>query len=274
MRDVRYALRSLFRTPGFTLTAFLALTLAIGAATTVFSVVDRVLFRPLPYRDADRLVTVGADVRIARAEQLGRSAFTEFEAWRQENTTLSDLAGHQTAGRLTLKLEDEPVEVAATAVTETMLDLLGVAPAIGRLFSAAEYTAGAAPALLLTDAAWRRLYFADPAVVGRSVTINDAPAMIAGVLPRWFVFPSDSARNAPDVLVPFVKTTAPSGARLTMIGRLAEDTTIEAARTELDRIAAARRGDSGMRNCCDRRRECRTARRPRNETIAHADDRC
>ena len=247
MRDVRYALRSLFRTPGFTLTAFLALTLAIGAATTVFSVVDRVLFRPLPYRDADRLVTVGADVR-SRGQSNWAISVPEFEAWRQENTTLSDLAGHQTAGRLTLKLEDEPVEVAATAVTETMLDLLGVAPAIGRLFSAAEYTAGAAPALLLTDAAWRRLYFADPAVVGRSVTINDAPAMIAGVLPRWFVFPSDSARNAPDVLVPFVKTTAPSGARLTMIGRLAENTTIEAARTDLDRIAAARRGDSGMRN--------------------------
>ncbi len=136
MRDIHYALRSLFRTPGFTLTALLALTLAIGAATTVFSVVDRVLFRPLPYRDADRLVTVGADVR-SRGQSNWAVSVPEFDAWRSENKTLSDLAGHQTAGRLTLKLEDEPVEVAATAVTETMLDLLGVAPALGRLFSAA-----------------------------------------------------------------------------------------------------------------------------------------
>ena len=247
MRDVHYALRSLFRTPGFTLTAFLALALAIGAATTVFSVVDRVLFRPLPYRDGDRLVTVGANVR-ARGQSNWAVNVTEFEAWRRENTTLSDLAGHQTAGRLTLKLADEPVEVAATAVTETMLDLLGVAPAVGRLFSAADYSAGASPALLLTDATWRRLYLADTAVVGRTVTINDAPATIAGVLPRSFVFPTDSARSAPDVLVPFVTTTAPSGARLTMIGRLAAGATIGAARTEIDGIAAVRRGESGMRN--------------------------
>ena len=82
MRDVRYALRSLFRTPGFTLTAFLALTLAIGAATTVFSVVDRVLFRPLPYRDADRLVTVGADVR-SRGQSNWAISVPEFDAWRR-----------------------------------------------------------------------------------------------------------------------------------------------------------------------------------------------
>lgn len=223
------------------------MSLGIGAATTVFSVADRVLFRPLPYVDADRLVAVGADVR-SRGQHNWAVSADEFDAWRKASRTLSDLAGHQSFGRFTLRLPEEPVELAVGRVTENFLQLLGVAPAIGRRFVAADFVPDAPQAVLLLDAPWRRLYLADPAVVGRVVTLNDAPAVIAGVLPSTFVFPAGSARNAPEILVPLVRTAATSGSRVTMIGRLAPGVRVEDARAEINAIAAARGGDSGLRN--------------------------
>jgi predicted permease len=113
---------------------------------------------------------------------------------------------------------------------------------------AADFVPGAPQAVLLLDAAWRRLYLADPAVVGRAVTLNDAPAVIVGVLPSTFVFPTGSARNAPEILVPLVRTVATSGSRVTMIGRLAPGVSVEDARAEINAMAATRGGESGLRN--------------------------
>ena len=247
MRDLRYALRSLRRTPGFSLTAILALTIGIGASTSVFSVVDRVLFRPLPYRDANRLVSVGADVR-SRGQSNWAVDPVEFVAWREAARTLADLAGYQPSGRFTLTLPDEPVEVSATRVTETFFAMLGTTPALGRLFNPDDFAAGAPRVILVTDAAWRQRFGSDPLVVGRGVTINAAPATVVGVLPRTFAFPTDATRSIPEILLPFAFTAGSSSGRLTMIGRLAPDATVEVARTEINALAAARGGDSGLRN--------------------------
>jgi putative ABC transport system permease protein len=223
----------------------MALTLGIGAATTVFSVADRVLFRPLPYVDARRLVAVGADVRSLGLHNWAVSA-DEFDAWRERSRTLADLAGHfEPRTRSTLTLPDEPVELAVSRVTESFLGLVGVVPAIGRPFNTADFVPGAPQAVLLMDAAWRRFYLGDPAVVGRTVKLDDTPAVIAGVLPRTFVFPASSVRTTPDILVPFIRTP---DSRLTMIGRLAPDATVETAGAEINALAAARGGESGLRN--------------------------
>jgi putative ABC transport system permease protein len=245
MRDFRFAIRSLARTPGFTLTALAALTLGIGAATTVYSVADRVLFRPLPYHDVDRLVTIGADVRSAGMSDWPVN-LDEYDAWRQASRTVSDIAGHIPFGQFTLVLPDEPVEIAVSRVTENFLTLLGAAPRTGRAFNRIDFEPGAAPVALLTDGVWRDLFNGDAAVVGTSITINDLPTLIAGVLPRAFVFPAEAARYKPDVLMPLVRS-AVSGSRATLIGRLTPGATVEDARAEINAIAATRGGPSGYR---------------------------
>ena len=207
MRDIVTALRSLRRAPGFSLTAVLTLALGIGAATTVFSVSDRLLFRRLPYADPDRLVTVGADVRARGFHNWGVAA-DEFDAWRQSTRTLADLGGYQTFGRFTIARGEAPAEVAVNRITPNFLNLLGVPPAIGRSFGDADFVPGAPLALLLTDATWRRLFAADRSIVGQFLTVNGAPAEVAGVLPRSFVFPTAAAREVPDILVPLVRRKA------------------------------------------------------------------
>ena len=247
MREVLTAVRSLRRAPGFALTALLALALGIGAATTVFSVADRLLFRPLPYGDPDRLVTVGADVR-ARGQSNWAVRADEYDAWRLTAKTLADLGGYQTFGRFTILLPEAPVEVAVNRITPNFLSVLQVAPAIGRPFADADFVPGAPLALYLTDTTWRRLFGADPQIVGRFLTVNGAPAEVAGVLPRAFAFPAASARTVPDIVVPLVPTKASSGSGVAMIGRLADGASLQSARVEIDGIAASRAGESGMRN--------------------------
>ncbi|MBP8273372.1 MAG: ABC transporter permease [Acidobacteria bacterium] len=247
MHDIRHGLRGLMRTPGFTCTALLALSLGIGAATTVFSVVDRVLFRPLPYVAADRLVTVGGDIR-SQGMLNWAVATSEFDAWRRSNRTLSDLAGYQSNGRATLKLPDEPVEIPVTQVTQNFLSLLGFRPALGRPLVAADFEPGAPAVMLMLNSAWQRLYAANVSVIGSTVTLNDTPTVIVGVLPDSFVFPGDNSRNAPEIMTPLIITHASAGSRVTMIGRLADHVAIESARAEIDAMARTRAGESGLRN--------------------------
>jgi len=247
MRDIQLAFRSLRRAPGFALTALLALTIGIAAATTVFTVADRVLFRPLPYADPDRLVTVGADVRSKGMSNWAVNV-EEFDAWRDASRTLDDLAGYQTFGRFSLSRSDAPVEIAVNRITINFLGQLGVAPAIGRSFGEEDFQPGAPRALLLTHVAWRRLFQSDRNIVGRFVTVNDEPALVAGVLSSGFAFPTPRRSPVPDVLVPLVRTQASSGSRVSMIGRLAAGETVETARAEMGAIAAARGGESGLRN--------------------------
>src|SRR5262245_61189304 len=189
MRNLLTAFRSLRRTPGFSLTALLALALGIGAATTVFSVTDHLLFRPLPYRDSARLITAGADVR-SKGQSNWAVFGDEYDAWRTSIKSLEDLGGYQTFGRFTVSRPDAPIELVVNRITSNFLSVIGVAPAMGRQFADGDFVPGAPVALLLTDKTWRRQFGADEKVVGQFVTVNGAPGEIAGVLPRGFAFPS------------------------------------------------------------------------------------
>lgn len=244
MRSIGSAVRALRRTPGFTLASLLALSLGIGAATTVFSVADRTLFKPLPYSQIDRLITVGANISARGLTGWGIST-DELIAWRKASRTLSTLEGWHTFGSYTVSLPDGPFEIKVNRVTIGFLPMLGIGAAIGRPFTQADFEQGGPLAVLLTDRTWRREFGADKSVAGRFVTINGAPAEIAGVLPASFVFPIAYERDAPDALIPLVAGSSQS--RVSMIGRLSAGTTVEAARTELDGIAASRKPDVGLR---------------------------
>jgi predicted permease len=244
MRDVKLVCRSLIRAPAFTLAAVLALGLSIGAATTVFSVADGALFRPLPYHDASRLVAVSATVR-ARGFNSNTTP-VELDAWRAASPSVADLASHAPGDRLTIDRPDEPREVVAARVTPNFLTVLGVAPVLGRDFTMADAAPGAARALLLTDGVWRRVFNSDASIVGQSIMASGAPAHVAGVLPRDFVFPSAVSRTRPDVLLVLAPADTDVGARA--IARLTRGATLERAEIELDAIAASRKPASDLRN--------------------------
>lgn len=231
--DARLAWRSLSRRPGFSLVIVLTLGLGIGASTLVYSVVDFVLLRPLPYPDADRLVRVYLAERenppetwaVTGAHYLayeGTAAFDALGASYTQEPTWSDVLGPTAPQRLrTLR------------VSSSYFEVLSVRPIIGRTFLAAEEREGAGVALL-SDRAWRSLYGADPGILGQVVSVDGAPKQIVGVVPSA---PPDPMVGTVDVYLPLDLT--PGGANhadnnyLTVIGRLAEGATPERAGREL-----------------------------------------
>jgi putative ABC transport system permease protein len=172
MHDVKYALRMLLRTPGFTLVAVLTLGLGIGATTAIFSIVNAVLLRPLPYTDADRLVTTRGSLPDLRDFESSLGSFEGMAIWASNLYNLRADAGTQ--------------QVLGGMVTATLLPLLGVQPAIGRNFTADDERQ---PTVILSDALWRSRFGGDPGVLGRTVDLGVASYTIIGVAPAWFRFP-------------------------------------------------------------------------------------
>jgi predicted permease len=250
LRELRGTVRLLARTPGFTATAVVALGLSIGAATTVFSVADGVLFRPLPYAAPERLVSVAATIR-ARDMLNWRFGAIDLAAWRAASVDLLTLAAFGSDRAVTIVLPDAPHDISVAPVTVDFLGVLGVAPALGRDFGEADADASATPAMLITDALWRRRFQADPAIVGRTIVANGVPTVVAGVLPRDFEFPAIRSRHRPDALVALragASGDTRQDTRLDGVGRLADGATAEQAAAVLDRVAARMRSPSGLRD--------------------------
>jgi putative ABC transport system permease protein len=184
-RDLRYGLRMMSKNPGFTAVAVLTLALGIGANTAMFSAVDAVLIRPLPYLDAGRLVMVWDDTG-----QSGESKFfstpAEWHEWRRHNTVFTDIAATQ-PGNVTISSDGEPEELPGRKVTANLWTVLGVKPLLGRVFTEDEDTQGARVAVI-SYALWQRRFGASPDVLGRKITLNDSPYEVIGVAPREFYF--------------------------------------------------------------------------------------
>lgn len=185
MHDVRYALRNLRLAPGLTATVVLTLALGIGANTAIFSIVNTLLFNPLPYPDADRLMAV---TFASEEAPLGDRfwPYPKYAALAAHQTSFDAMAAYGRT-RVTLLRGDLPIYAEAEAVTAGYFPLLGVTPARGRLFRAEEdQVRGEAPVLILSDDIWRRQFGADPKIVGASVTIKQRPYEIIGVMPPAF----------------------------------------------------------------------------------------
>jgi predicted permease len=234
LRDVRYAVRSLARAPGFTLTVLLTLALGIGANTAVFSAVDAVLLKPLPFPEADRLVRL-RQVQEQAAE--AGIAPVRLEEWQRFNVTFDGITGYfmedvsETSGEV-------PERVRRAWVAPRFLEVWGMNPAVGRGFTAAEHRIGGSPAVLVSDRYWRIRLGGDPNVLGRTVRIATASFPIIGVMPPSFLFPDREV----DLWFPSPVDAKVAQSRratwYTGIGRLKRSVTLEQARVNLDAVQA------------------------------------
>ena len=184
-QDVRMALRSLLKTPSFTVVALLTLGLGIGANTAVFSVVRSVILRPLPYPDSDQLVQIWADHRaLGRAEPEWLTP-PQFDAYVRQNRTFEFVAGYQGWGP-NLTGEGNPEAIAGGAVSADFLKVLGVPPALGRGFLSSDDDPNAEKVVILSDALWKRRFNADPSILERGIQLNGEIWTVVGVMPESF----------------------------------------------------------------------------------------
>ena len=240
LQDLKYSLRVIAKNPGFVAIAVIALALGIGANTAIFSVVDAVLFRSLPYRDPARLVWA---TNFASQQRQNLVFADEYAAWRAQNHVFENMAAYSAAAEYTLTGAGAPQRLRGGQVTATFLDVLGVAPQLGRNFRAEEDRPAGPKVAMLSDALWRTNFGADPGVIGRVVAFDDTSYTIVGVLPRNFEFLDN---NPADVLVPFQLSDSSieqSGGQirvairpLSIVARLKPDVTLPTVTKELDAI--------------------------------------
>ena len=246
--DLRHALRNLLRTPGFTTVAVLMLALGIGANTAIFSIVNGIVIQPLAYKDPGRLVSIQEIVE--QFKQLYPTVpvnARHFDEWRKKSSTLENVSLLQPA-EMNLTGAGAPERLKAARVSASFLPTLGVQPAIGRNFLDEEDQFGRSDVVLLSDGLWRRRFGADPAVVGRTITLDGKPYLVAGVLPASFRYPALNryltTREVivPDLLVPMglnLSGIGPFGEfNYACIGRLKTGVSLESARADLDRLTA------------------------------------
>src|SRR5215471_6934166 len=179
--DIRYALRTLLHAPGFAAVAILTLALGIGANTTIFSIMNAVLLRPLPYADPANLVNLGE----AQDGHTGTVGFTTVVDWRAQAQSFDDLALVRT-WTPTLVTSAEPERIPGVRVTANYFSLLGIKPTIGRDFTEAEDHPNRGRVVIISDGLWRRRFNADPSVVGRTIRMNDNDYQVLGVLALAF----------------------------------------------------------------------------------------
>lgn len=238
-QDLRYAFRTFRRDAGFATFAVLIVGLGIGASSTVFSVVNALLIRPLPFHNPDRLVWIeNRDV-----DNEGLSGMTvpvrHFLELRNHSQSFSDIAAYYAfygVGDSKLTGNGEPQRLSGVPVSQNFFSVLGVHPLLGRMFNDDECKWKGPNAVILSYGLWKRRFAADPAIVGRSITLNDEAVMVAGVMPATFDFASVFAPGSRiDLYFPFPLTQETNrwGNTLSMIGRLKPGATLPQASAEL-----------------------------------------
>lgn len=232
LRDVRFALRQLVKSPGFSVVAILTLALGIGSSVAIFSVVNGVLLRPLPYPDPGALVRVYEIV-----PDYGRFSVApaNFLDWRQQTTSFERIAAYGGTNG-TLVWRDGPERLLGTDVSWDLFELLRVAPAAGAGFTADQDRPGSNNVIVISHGLWLRRFGADPAVVGRTVTMSGTPVTILGVMPADFYFPARTTEFwRPIAINP---ANPPRGAHfIGVVARLKPGLTIERAGAEMKSIA-------------------------------------
>ena len=252
--DLRYALRILAKSPAFTIVSILTLALGIGANTAMFSVVDGVLLRPLPFQDPQRLVALGEfDTRTGRTSTQGSLSYPDLMDVRARNHSFAAVAAFNSNNPLTLTGAGQALHVKVQTVSSNLFSLLGAQPWLGRTFMAGEDDPGH-HVVVLSEAFWRRQFQSDPGVIGRAVELSGRSYTIVGVMPRGFQFPVEA--EAVELWVTFsqdaevehaedpsdTSATAQRGNHyLTGIARLKPGVTVERANADLAAIARANR---------------------------------
>jgi predicted permease len=236
LQDVRYGLRQLRRNPGFALVAALTLALGIGANTAIFSVVNAVVLRPLPYAHSDRLVWITESIPAFKAEIASGADYVD---WKDQNRTLDRIAAYDPSSEFNLTGRGTPARVHGANVTANFFATLDVEPQLGRGFTPEEDRPNGRKVVVLMHPFWQQHFGSDPHVLGQTVNLDNAPYSVVGVMPASFRFPGDSQAQ---ILVPLALNEAQQRLRSGMqrivdiIGRLKSGVSLAAARSDLDEI--------------------------------------
>ncbi|HEY7351681.1 MAG TPA: ABC transporter permease, partial [Terriglobales bacterium] len=191
LQDVRYALRQLSKSPGFTAVAVVTLALGIGATTAIFSVVNVVLLHPLPYRHPDQLVLVTESLPAMSSDEIGVSA-SEYLDYRDRNHSFSQIASYQSNG-FNLTGQGRPLRVNAAQISSSTFALLGVAPELGHVFTKDDDQYSSSHVVVLSHALWKSEYSGDRNIIGKTVKLDEQAYTVIGVMPPSFRFPFDGA---------------------------------------------------------------------------------
>jgi putative ABC transport system permease protein len=245
--DLRYSLRVLARSPSFTLVALLGLALGIGANSAIFTAMNAVLLRPLPYKQAEQLVLLWQLNRHNGDHEIKASA-PDYLDLKEQNSVFQDIAAFNANSGLGLNLSgadqsgadqngvSHPARISATSVTGNLFSVLGVTPALGRSFLPDEERPGSAPVCILSHDLWRRRFGSDPKIIGKTVTLNSEVWTVVGVMPAGFRFP-----QSVDLWVPaMVRSTARTKRAqhyLGVIARLKPGLSLDHAQAELNSLA-------------------------------------
>ena len=242
-QDWRYALRQMRKSPGFAASVIGTLALGIGAATAMFTVVDHVMLRPLPYAQASRLVEIYES--SGNGEDRTDPPYLDIAAWREQTKSFESIAFYEgNTGRSFLEGRNATTQVDLTDVSYNLFRTLGVAPQLGAgLKDRSESFAaqGDAHTVVLSDAAWRQLFGADPGILGKTVRVNGEPHTVAGVMPRGFFFPYES--QSPQIWAPIALDEKDKGRTYdshmySVIARLKQGVRQAAAAAEMQTVQA------------------------------------
>jgi putative ABC transport system permease protein len=243
LNDLRYAIRNLLKHPGFAAVAVITLALGIGANTAMFSVINGVLLRPLPYQDPDRLVTIWEESPERGLFQMPVS-IANLRDWVEQSQTLDQISAY-TFSNLNLTGTGEPVQLAAVRVSANLFSLVGATPMLGRTFLPEDDKEGASRVVVLSHATWKNRFASDSKIIGQQVTINNQSHTVVGVMPANFQFPvgfgyMGKVLNDPiDLYVP-IAASSQEAARghysFFAIGRLKPGVTINQAQSEMTGI--------------------------------------
>ncbi len=242
MQDMKYTVRTLWRDPGFTIVAVLILGLGIGANVAVFSVVNTLMLRPLPFPNAQELVWIAPPPTKCglSCATYSTDAYDEFRVGSRSYQDVTGYFAFSSSGNLALKMGSAPIAATSIDVIANFFTVLGVQPAMGRLFRPEDGRNGASPVIVLTDAWWRRQFNADPGIIGKSYDMNGQQTTVIGVLPKNFDFGAVFSPGAKvDAITPLNLYGPPRdwGNIITFIGRMKPGVTLAQARWEAAAVA-------------------------------------
>ena len=238
-RDLKYGTRTLLRSPEFAIASVLVMTLGIGATTSLFTMVRAVLLRPLPFRDPGHLVTLYEHYRHGTGDGFNAVAPGDYRDWRSQTHSFEDMAAMRGYGGILSGVHSELPEVAQSAAgSSNLFPLLGVVPALGRIFTEAEDQPKGEPVVLLTWSLFQRRFAGDPSIIGKQIHLDTIPTTVIGVLPSWFTYPDARIQ----FWLPYAQTFSESdygihdGHQSEVIARLKPGVSAEAAAHEASAV--------------------------------------
>src|SRR5215203_2945313 len=235
LNDIRYAIRNLIKRPGFTLVAVVTLALGIGANTAIFSAINALLLKPLPFPELDRIVAIW-DKLPSRGVLHNEVTVANYVDWQSQNQSFEQLALYRW-WNANLTGVETPERLQGFLVTANFIDTTGMKPIMGRNFTAEENQPGKDAVAIITHSLWQRRFGADPNILNKTITINSIARTVIGVMPEQFNFPKGAEVYAPLQMTPELMKSRSSHSYY-VIGRLKPGVSVESSQADINNITA------------------------------------